>query len=146
MHLKAPLRVHRRPTGVLQLIVAFGAIVATLCLGARTVKALDANANTAEGAWCVERDGVPPTCTYNDFLTCAVTAIRGGGSCKARSSIPVTAIDANPNRTPALSRRSTRSTNPHRAHDPSRISTLSNAERERLFRKFVEWSRRRSDQ
>ncbi len=136
---------HVRPSaGVLRLIVTFGAVVTALCLDTHTVNALDADATTAEDAWCVAvaDSGVPPSCTYSDFLVCTVAAIRAGGSCKARSSIPTDAIDASGHRASASSRRSTQSTAASRTRD----SSLSSAEREKLFRQFVEWSRRRSNQ
>jgi hypothetical protein len=142
--LKYLLHVRPWPAGMLHLVMAIGAVIAALCLDARTVNALDADATTAESAWCVEAadSGVPPNCAYHDFLTCAVAAIRAGGSCKAGSSIPADAIDASGRRASASSRRSTQSTITHRMHD----SSLSIAEREKLFHEFVEWNRRRSTQ
>jgi hypothetical protein len=133
-----------RPAGVLHLAVAFGVVVAALSLNVRTVNALDADATTAESAWCIEASdsGAPPNCTYRDFLTCAVAAIQVGGSCKAASSIPAEAVDASSHRAPDSWRRSTKSNIPHRMHE----SSLSGVEREKLFREFVEWNRRRSNQ
>lgn len=144
--LNDPLHVRPWSAGALHLAVAFGAVAAVLCLDVRTVEALDAAANTSEGAWCVETgdSGVRPTCAYHDFLICAVAAIQTGGSCKARSSIPADKIDAIPHRAPASSRRSTTVT--HRVRDASRVSTLSIAAREKLFREFAEWHRRRSNE
>jgi len=142
--LKYLLHVRSWPAGVLRPVLAFGAVVAALCLEARTVNALDADVTTAESAWCVETadSGVPPNCTYRDFLACAVAAIRAGGSCKAGSSIAADTIDGSRRPAPASSRRSTQSTINHRMHE----SSLSIAEREKLFHEFVEWNRRRSNQ
>ena len=137
-------RVRPRPTGVLHLALAFGVAVAALSLNVGTINALDADAVTAESAWCVETpdSGAPPNCTYHDFLTCAAAAMRAGGSCKAGSSIPTNAIDANNQRATNVSRRSTKSTIPRRMRE----APLSVTERQKLFREFVEWNRGRSNQ
>lgn len=148
MCLNAPLRVHPWPVGVLHLVVAFGAAVATLCLDPRSVKALAGDANTPESAWCVGRAGsdVPPSCIYDNFLTCGWAAIQAGGLCKARSSLPVatkrreTAAIPLQHHAHALLRRKAHSTAPHRTALSQR-SMLSMAEREKLFREFVEWNR-----
>ena len=133
-----------RPTGVLHLALAFGAAVAALSLNVGTINALDADAVSAESAWCVETpdSGAPPNCTYHDFLTCAAAAMGAGGSCKAGASIPTNAIDANNQRATDVSRRSTKSTIPRRMRE----APLSVTEREKLFREFVEWNRGRSNQ
>ena len=133
-----------RPTGVLHLALAFGVAVAALSLNVGTINALDADAGTAESTWCVETpdSGAPPNCTYHDFLTCAAAAMGAGGSCKAGSSIPTNAIDANNQRATDVSRRSTKSTIPRRMRE----APLSVTERQKLFREFVEWNRGRSNQ
>ena len=133
-----------RPTGVLHLALAFGVAVAALSLNVGTINALDADAVTGESAWCVETpdSGAPPNCTYHDFLTCAAAAMGAGGSCKAGSSIPTNAIDANNQRATDVSRRSTKSTIPRRMRE----APLSVTERQKLFREFVEWNRGRSNQ
>lgn len=133
-----------RPTGVLHLALVFGVAVAALSLNVGTINALDADAVTAESAWCVETpdSGAPPNCTYHDFLTCAAAAMGAGGSCKAGSSIPTNAIDANNQRATNMSRRSTKSTIPRRMRE----APLSVTERQKLFREFVEWNRGRSNQ
>ena len=133
-----------RPTGVLHLALAFGVAVAALSLNVGTINALDADAVTAESAWCVETpdSGAPTNCTYHDFLTCAAAAMGAGGSCKAGSSIPTNAIDANNQRATNVSRRSTKSTIPRRMRE----APLSVTERQKLFREFVEWNRGRSNQ
>lgn len=133
-----------RPTGVLHLALVFGVAVAALSLNVGTINALDADAVTAESAWCVETpdSGAPPNCTYHDFLTCAAAAMGAGGSCKAGSSIPTNAIDANNQRATNVSRRSTKSTIPRRMRE----APLSVTERQKLFREFVEWNRGRSNQ
>ena len=133
-----------RPTGVLHLALVFGVAVAALSLNVGTINALDADAVTAESAWCVETpdSGAPPNCTYHDFLTCAAAAMGAGGSCKAGSSIPTNAIDANNQRATDVSRRSTKSTIPRRMRE----APLSVTERQKLFREFVEWNRGRSNQ
>ena len=137
-------RVRQGPAGLLHLAVALGIVVAALSLTAGTASALDADATTAESAWCVEASdgGAPPNCTYHDFLTCTVVAVRVGGSCKARSSIPAEAVDASSRRAPNSSRRSAKSNIPH----GMRESSLSAVEREKLFHEFVEWNRRRASQ
>jgi len=136
--------VRPRPTGVLHLALVFGVAVAALSLNVGTINALDADAVTAESAWCVETpdSGAPPNCTYHDFLTCAAAAMGAGGSCKAGSSIPTNAIDANNQRATNVSRRSTKSTIPRRMRE----APLSVTERQKLFREFVEWNRGRSNQ
>jgi hypothetical protein len=141
--LKCLLHMPPWPTGVLHLVVAFGAVVAALCLNARTVNALDTDSTTAESAWCIETgdSGAPPNCTYHDFLTCAVAAVRAGASCKAGSSIPADGIGASSRRAAESSRRSPQSTTAHRLRE----SSLSIVEREKLFHEFVEWNRRRSN-
>ena len=142
--LKCLLHVRPWPTGMLQLVVAFGAIVAALGLNARTVNALDVDTNTTESVWCIETgdSSALPNCTYHDFLTCAVAAIGAGASCKAGSSVPADALEASSRRAADSSRRSTQSTIPRRM----RGSSLSVVEREKLFHEFVEWNRRRSNQ
>ena len=141
---KCLLHVRLWPTGMLQLVVAFGAIVAALGLNARTVNALDVDTNTTESVWCIETgdSSALRNCTYHDFLTCAVASIGAGASCKAGSSVPADALDASSHRAADSSRRSTQSTIPHR----TRGSSLSVVEREKLFHEFVEWNRRRSNQ
>ena len=140
--LKCLLHVRPWPTGVLHLVVAFGAVVAALCLNVRTVNALDADSTTVESAWCTETadSGDPPNCTYHDFLVCAVAAIGAGASCKAKSSIPANAIDAGSRRAADSPRRSTQSSTTRR------MRQLSTIERKKLFQEFVEWNRRRSNQ
>lgn len=137
-------RVRPRPAGVSHLALAFGVVVAALSLNVGTINALDADAGTAESTWCVETpdSGAPPNCTYHDFLRCAAAAMGAGGSCKAASSMPANAADANNQRASDASRRSTKSTTPRRMRE----APLSATEREKLFREFVEWNRGRSDQ
>jgi hypothetical protein len=128
------------PTGVLHLVVGFGAIVAALCLDARTV---NAEPTTARSPWCVETadSGAPPDCSYDSYLACAVAAIGAGGLCKAESSIPAETTDPSRHRAAALPPRNTHPTTTHRKPN----SSPPTAEREKLFREFVEWSRRRSN-
>ena len=129
------------PTGVRHLVVGFGAIAAAACVDVHMVNAAP---TAAKSAWCVETadSGVPSNCTYDNYLTCAVAAIRAGGLCKTESGIPQNAIDASHHRAPASSRRSAQSTTAFRVRE----SSLSTVEREKLFREFVEWNRRRSNQ
>jgi hypothetical protein len=151
-------------------IVSLGIGVMGSCLAPHAVIAADVDKGPVEQAWCVEAaDGTaPPDCTYSDFLRCAMNAVRGGGSCKAQSSIQTDAINARGGRSTTPSRRSTTATASHPKADPSLSaadreklfhrfvewtsshpkadSSLSTAEREKLFRQFVEWTQRRSDQ
>jgi hypothetical protein len=123
---------------MLQLIVGFGAVVAALCLDARTVNALDAHAATPNGAWCVEttEGSGALDCTYDSYLVCAVAAIRDSGLCKAAETV----VASHP-RPAASPRRSAPVTHASRTGD----SPLTVTQREKLFREFVEW-KRRSDQ
>jgi len=137
-------RVRPRPAGVSHLALAFGVVVAALSLNVGTINALDADAGTAESTWCVETpdSGASPNCTYHDFLACAAAAMGAGGSCKAGSSVPTKAIDANNQRANDASRRSAKSAIPRRMGE----APLSATERQKLFNEFVEWNRGRSNQ
>jgi hypothetical protein len=128
----------------LHLGLAFGVAVAALSLNVGASNALDADAGTAESTWCVETpdSGAPPNCTYHDFLTCAAAAMGAGGSCKAGSSVQTNAVDANSQRASDASRRSAKSAVPRRPRE----APLSDTEREKLFRDFVEWNRGHSSQ
>ena len=128
------------PIGMLQPVLGLGAVIAALCLDAHTVNA----ETTAKSTWCVEtaEGGGPPDCTYDNYLTCVVAAIRAGGLCKVVADVPAEAIDPSRQRAPASSRRSTQS----KTTDRTRSSSLSAAKREKLFREFDEWSRRRANQ
>src|SRR5262249_3587788 len=88
------LHVRLSRAGVLQLVIAFSAGVAALSLGAHAVSAQDAAATAATAAapnssWCVETPeaGASPDCTYDNYLVCAVAAIRAGGLCKAGETV-----------------------------------------------------------
>jgi hypothetical protein len=137
-------RVRPRPAGVSPLALAFGVVVAALSLNVGTINAFDADTGTAESTWCVETpdSGAPPNCTYHDFLRCAAAAMGAGGSCKAASSMPANATDANNPRASDASRRSAKSTVPRRMRE----APLSATERQKLFHEFVEWNRGRSNQ
>ena len=151
MHLL--LRVRLWSAGVSHLVVASAALLAAVSLVTSSVNALETNANTAESGWCVEQagSGDPPSCVYGNFLTCGMAAITTGGSCKPRSSLPVAATERKPvtrassHRAPVSVARNTRATAVRPAPTASRMSALSAAEREKLFRDFVQWRRQRSD-
>ena len=132
------------PTGVLNLALVFGVIFSTMGLNVCTVDAFDADATTAENAWCIEtsESGGPPNCAFHNFLSCAVAAIGVGGSCKAGSFVPADPVNASNHRAPDSPRRSAKSNIPHQAD----VSPLSAVDREKLFREFVDWNRRRSNQ
>lgn len=129
---------------VLHVLLGLGVAVTGLGIDHRTVNAADADAPTVEHAWCVEVTGsaASPDCTYSDFLVCTVAALRSDGSCKPRSSMQADAADPRPTRSSAPPRRSV---NPTAIH-PKRDSPLSPADREKLFRRFVEWTQGRSNQ
>jgi hypothetical protein len=126
------------------LALAFGVVVAALSLNVGIVNAFDADTGTAESTWCVEApdSGAAPNCTYHDFLACAAAAMGAGGSCKAGSSLPTKATEANNQRATDASRRSTKPTAPRRMGE----APLSATERQKLFNEFVEWNRGRSNQ
>ena len=151
-------------------LVSLGLGITGLWVEPQPVTAADSDTSSVEQTWCVEAadNSAPPDCTYSDFLRCAMSAVRGGGSCKAQSSIQTDAINARGGRSTTPSRRSTTATASHPKADPSLSaadreklfhrfvewtsshpkadSSLSTAEREKLFRQFVEWTQRRSDQ
>ena len=134
-----PPRARISLAGMVQLVVGFGAVVAALCLDARAVNALDASAATPNSTWCVETpDGsVSHDCTYDNYLVCALAAIRAGGVCKVAETV----VASHP-RPAASPRRRAQVTNVSRTGEPP----LTVAEREKLFRAFVEWNQRRTDQ
>jgi hypothetical protein len=151
-------------------VVSLGLGVMGLCLAPHPVTAADSDTSPVEQAWCVEvTDSTAPSdCTYSDFLVCTMRAMRSGGSCKARSSLQTDAANARGGRSTTPSRRSTAAIPGHPKPDsslsaadreklfhqfvewtsnhPKADSSLATAEREKLFRQFVEWRQRRADQ
>lgn len=130
-------------------IVAVAMLLAALCVTIESAEALEATANRADSGWCTERagSGEPASCIYSNFVTCGIAAIAIDGSCKSRSSLQARPIEKKPrmraiqDHAASLSI-SARSGSSHRSALPS---TVSIAEREKLFREFVEWRRQRSD-
>lgn len=152
MCLNALMRVRLSGIGVLDLLVAGAAFLAALSAGTSSAQALEANAAAAEGQWCVERaDSGPPSCIYDNFLSCGVAALTTHGSCKARSSLPAAVTERKPATRTAHQRGLTSARNRTRVAtgpetpDSSRATTLSSAKREKLFRDFVEWRRQHAD-
>src|SRR5689334_5938562 len=151
-------------------LVSLGLGITGLWVEPQPVTAADSDTSSVEQTWCVEAadNSAPPDCTYSDFLVCSMGAMRGGGSCKARSSMRTDASNPGGVRATAPARRSTtamasppKPDSPLSAVDREKLihrfvewtsslqkpeSSLSAAEREKLFRQFVEWRQRRSDQ
>ena len=151
-------------------VVSLGLGIMGLCLTPYPVTAADSDTSPVEQAWCVEvaDSSAPSDCTYSDFLVCTMRAMRSGGSCKARSSMQTDAANARAGRSTAPSRRSPAAMAGHpkpgsslsaadreklfhqfvewTSSHPKPDSSLATAEREKLFRQFVEWRQRRGDQ
>lgn len=152
MCLNPLVRVRPGRIGVFDLAVAVTAFLTVLAVDASPVNALDATASTTESKWCVERtdSGEPPSCIYDNFLSCGMAAITTHGWCKARTSLPATAEQKPATRT-ARQRGSTSSPTGTQGATvqstpaSSQIPSLSSAKREKLFRQFVEWRRQHAD-
>jgi len=165
-------RLRRSPAGLLHLLAASAALVAAVCLDTHAANALDAAAG--KSGWCVQTSdsGAAPSCVYDDVVTCTVAAIRAGGICKTSETVAAEAAEASRHRAAPSPRQSAPSTAPPQQSEqpaapprrsapptaPSRASaqstaphhesesSLSKPQREKLFRDFVEWSRRHSEQ
>src|SRR5690242_15811003 len=90
-------------------LVSLGLGITGLCVEPHPVTAADSDTPPVEQAWCVEvADGsAAPDCSYSDFLVCTMGAMRGGGSCKARSTMQTGASNAEGVRSTTPARRST---------------------------------------
>src|SRR5215831_5799034 len=145
-------RLRRSPAGLLHLLAASAALVAAVGLDTHAVHALDAAAG--KSGWCVQTSdsGAAPSCVYDDVVTCTVAAIRAGGICKTSETVAAEAAEASRHRAAPSPRQSAPPTAPPRASAQSTAphheseSSLSKPQREKLFRDFVEWSRRHSEQ
>ncbi len=136
--LNTTLPVRTRRACVFRLVLAFAAAVAVAWPEALAAQAFEADTRSTESEWCVARarGGDPPSCIYENLVTCTVAAISSGGSCVAKSSLPVVVPEEKP-----VARAVS-----HPAPARARKDTMSAAKREKLFREFILWKQQQANQ
>lgn len=136
--LNITLPVCTRRVRLFHFVLAFTAAVAVACPESLVAQAFNADTRSTENEWCVARGGGgdPPSCLYENLVTCAVAAIKIGGSCVAKSSLAVVVPEEKP-----VARAVS-----HPAPARARKDTMSAAQREKLFREFIEWKQQQANQ
>jgi hypothetical protein len=131
--------------------LVFGAAAIVISIHCGAAQAAPADTRPADGGWCVDEggNGGSISCAYDNFLSCVVAALRAGGSCVERSKLTTAGTDggppARPSRAGPAPRRNAQTPAAHHTAAP-RKTTLSAADREKLFREFIRWDQQRSAQ
>lgn len=117
------------------LSIALGAAIAGVDANAAAGLDAAAAAPPSSTPWCIiQRDG-SSTC-YENLLMCIIAGITQAGSCTQQPDLDASSANAAQQRPPAT---------PRRALVPKGNHSLTAAQRERLFRDFVKWEDRSTD-